>query len=77
MEQFNCSFSALTKRGKKVSRKFKIVAADVYQAQDIIVEEIGSDYADYTNRVFRFNLPKSQMPRGLGTIVAGAGPEEA
>lgn len=76
MQTFNCSFSAVGPRGKKVERKFKIKALDSYQAMDIIVEEIGSAYAAMTNPVFRFGLPKSNMPRGLATIVAGAGPEE-
>lgn len=76
MKEFNCSFSARFK-GKKIERKFKIKARDAYQAQDIIVEEIGYEYGEMTYPCFKFNLPKSKMPRGLALLVAGAGPEEA
>lgn len=76
MQTFNCHFTA-RKGDKKVSRHFIIEAADAYQAQDIVCEQIGFEYGEMTHRSFAFNLPAKKMPRGLKKIVAGAGPEES
>lgn len=76
MTAFTCEFSAFEGRAR-VKRTFKnIEAPDTYEASDRIKEMLGAAYEKMTQPVFRFCLARKPMPRALGAIVAGAGPEE-
>ena len=61
MPTYQCHFTA--ERGDhRVSRHFKIDADTQELAVDVIVEQIGSDYADYDNPNFRFGPTKGLDP---------------